>query len=248
MNQITIRFYGNLNDFLDPSQKQTAFVHSFNENPSIKDVIESLGIPHPEVDLILINENSSDFTYNLKGGEKVAVFPLFKILDISEISLVRPEPLSGIRFVLDVHLGKLAIYLRMLGIDTLYSNDSSDDHLADISFSEKRILLTFDRELLKRKKITYGYCVRSRNPERQLLEIVERYDLKDQIRPLERCLRCNDILEDIPKNLVMDKLPENIRESIEKFKICPNCQRIYWKGSHYRNMEIFINNLLDKIP
>ena len=191
MNDVTIRFYGELNDFLQPGQKQMAFRHCFYGQPSVKDLIESLGVPHTEVDLLLIDGESASFGHHLQGGERVAAYPFFKHLDIPGLTRVWLDALTHYRFILDVHLGKLALYLRMMGFDTLYQNDASDDHLAAISAAEKRILLTFDRSLLKRKKVTYGYGVRSLMPSAQLLEVLRRFDLFDRISPFQRCLRCN---------------------------------------------------------
>ncbi len=167
MNCIRIRFYGDLNDFLLLRQRQRAFTYCFKDQPSVKDLIESLGVPHVEVGLLLMDGEPEDFTQLIFGGQQIAVYPHFTQLDLNGIINVQPEPLSEIRFVLDVHLGKLATNLRMLGFDTLYRNDAPDDELAEISGSENRILLTFDRQLLKRKNVKYGYLVRSRVPEYQ---------------------------------------------------------------------------------
>lgn len=247
MNCITIRFYGDLNYFLPPDQKYLTCQHCFDEQPSVKDVIESLGVPHTEIDLLLIDGESSDFSRKLQGGERVAVYPIFKSLDVSAVTQVRPEPLSEFRFTLDVHLGKLASYLRMVGFDSLYSNDASDDQLANESSSESRILLTFDRELLKRKKVVYGYMVRSRDPAQQLVEVLHRFDLVDRLHPFERCMRCNGILMTVPKEEVLSCLPENVRESLDEFYLCQGCGQVYWKGTHYERMEDFIRQVKEAV-
>ncbi|HYE83164.1 MAG TPA: Mut7-C RNAse domain-containing protein [Clostridia bacterium] len=247
MNCIVIRFYGDLNYFLHPNQRQLAFSHFFNEQPSVKDIIESLGVPHTEVDLLLIDGKSADFSQKLHGGERVAVYPVFKSLDISAVTQVRPETLSEFRFILDVHLGKLASYLRMLGFDTLYSNAASGDQLADCSSSDRRILLTFDRELLKRKKVVYGYCVRSRDPNLQLVEVLNRFELFDRLHPFVRCMLCNGILKPVPKEDVLSLLPENVRLYFDEFHQCQSCGHVYWKGSHYEHMMDFVRQLKKKI-
>ena len=246
MNDVTMRFYGELNDFLQPGQKQRAFRHYFYGRPSVKDLIESLGVPHTEVDLLLINGESSSFGQHVQGGEWVTVYPVFKSLDISALSRVRPEPISHFCFILDVHLGQLALYLRMFGFDSLYRNEASDDYLADTSSAEKRILLTFDRGLLKRKKVTYGYCVRSRKPSLQLLEVLQRFDLFERISPFKRCLRCNGVLRPVPKESVLAVLPEKVRHCLHEFQQCPQCGQVYWKGSHYDHMQRFIQKILAK--
>jgi len=244
MNSVSIRFYGELNDFLTDDKKHVAFDHYFYGQRSVKDLIESLGVPHPEVDLILIDGESADFSRKLLGGERVSVYPLFNSLDVSDLTRVRPAPLSEFRFILDVHLGKLAAYLRMAGFDTLYTNDASDDKLAEISAAENRILLTFDRVLLKRSSVVYGYCVRSRDPAMQLVEVLKHFDLFGRIHPFERCMCCNTVLQTVPKEEVLNRLPDKVRDSLNEFQLCEGCGRIYWKGTHYRRMSDFLNGMV----
>lgn len=243
MRCITIRFYGELNDFLAPDNCQQPFLHHFDGRPSIKDLIESLGVPHPEVDLILINGESACFSERVSGGEQVSVYPVFKAIDITATTLVRPDPLSEIRFVLDCHLGKLAAYLRMLGFDSVFSNKAADDKLAHISADEHRILLTRDRGLLKRTKVVYGYYVRDLDPALQLTEVLTRFELWGSFRPFERCMRCNEALIPVPKDAVRSYLPEKVREYCHDFRFCPGCERIYWQGTHYEQMQKFIRSI-----
>jgi hypothetical protein len=175
--QATFRFYEELNHFLPHRRRQVAFTHRFDGRQSIKDMIESLGVPHTEIDLILVNGESVDFKYLVQDGDAVSVYPVFGTLDITPVQCVRPQPLRDIRFVLDIHLGKLAAYLRMLGFDTLYPDDYEDSHLAILSRDEHRILLTRDCGLLKRSMVTHGHYVRETNPRRQLIEVVQHFDL-----------------------------------------------------------------------
>src|SRR5262249_31383318 len=156
MNRACFRFYAELNDFLPPGRRGVTFTYSFEGSPSIKDLIEALGVPHTEVDLILVNGESVDFAYRVREGDRISVYPVFESLDITPLLRVRPRPLRETRFVLDTHLGRLAAYLRLLGFDTLYRNDAGDDELARISSGEGRILLTRDRGLLKRSQVTHG--------------------------------------------------------------------------------------------
>jgi hypothetical protein len=240
MNQAHFRFYAKLNDFLPVQRWQALFAHHFEGQPSIKDMIEALGIPHTEVDLILVNGRSVDFSYAVCDGDHVSVYPVFESLDIGPLVRVRPEPLREVRFVLDVHLGRLAAYLRMLGFDSLYRNDYDDPQLAGISRGEKRILLTRDRGLLKRSIVTHGYCVRHTQPRDQLAEVVERYDLYRLIDPFRRCIACNGLLEGISKEDIGDRLPPDTKEAYAEFKRCQSCGQIYWKGSHVRRMQQLI--------
>ena len=244
MPQASFRFYAELNDFLPYNRRQVAFTCSFQGHPSIKDIIESLGVPHPEIDLILVNGLSVDFSYPIKDGDRVSVYPVFEGLDISSLVQLRPRPLREPRFVLDTHLGRLAAYLRLLGFDCLYRNDYDDATLADISVNEKRILLTRDRGLLMRRLVTHAYCVRSSDPRQQIKEIVARFDLAGNVTPFKRCLRCNGLLEPVKKETVIDQLPPGTNQYYQEFYRCQGCHQIYWRGSHYAALQRLVNEVL----
>jgi uncharacterized protein len=244
MNQAAIRFYSELNDFLSPERKNHTSAYAFGVSGSVKDVIEALGVPHTEVDFILANGQSVDFSYRVRDGDRISVYPVFESIDISPLERLRPTPLREMRFVLDTHLGKLAAYLRMLGLDTAYRTDYSDEEQARISVDDKRILLTRDRGLLKRNVIIRGYFVRATNSREQLLEVLQRFDLFGSISPFERCMHCNTRLRSVPKEIVADRLLPETSQRHEEFRICPECDRIYWKGSHYRRMQRFIEVVL----
>ena len=235
-DQISIRFYEELNDFLPPERRKVSFSHTIKERGSIKDLIESLGVPHTEVDLILVNGASVGFDYLVKAHDRISVYPVFEALDITPLVRLRPAPLRVTRFVLDSHLGRLAAYLRMLGFDTLYRNDYDDATLANISAKEKRILLTCDRRLLMRKIITHGYFVRSRQPHQQILEVLQRFDLFNALKPFTRCLHCNGLIKTVDKKSIESHLLPLTRKYYEDFSQCPECHKIYWRGSHYQRM------------
>jgi uncharacterized protein with PIN domain len=239
-----IRFYAELNDFLPPNK--VAFAHSFEGRVSIKDMIEALGVPHTEVDLILVNGESVDFSYLVQDGDRVSVYPVFESIDITPLTRVRPRPLREPRFILDTHLGRLAAYLRMLGFDALYRNDYSDEELAQVSSQEGRILLTRDRGLLKRGAVTHGYCVRETDPRRRLVEVLRRFDLFEMVTPFRRCMRCNGLLQPVAKEAISDRLPPKTRQYYDEFQVCQGCDRIYWKGSHYQRMQQFIKSVLEQ--
>ncbi|MEW6573765.1 MAG: Mut7-C RNAse domain-containing protein [Bacillota bacterium] len=243
MNHSSIRFYAELNDFLPPGKRQVAFTRFFFGEPAVKDLIESLGVPHTEVDLILINGESVEFTRRVRDGDRVSVYPVFESIDVSPVVRVRPAPLREVRFVLDNHLGKLATYLRMLGFDALYSSGLSDEALARLSARERRILLTRDRGLLKRSEVTHGYFVRSTGPPAQLAEVLRRFDLYSLVNPFCRCLRCNRLLQAVSKEEVEERLPPKVREYFAEFRLCRGCGRVYWKGSHYEQMEEFVRQI-----
>ncbi|MCP4752242.1 MAG: Mut7-C ubiquitin/RNAse domain-containing protein [Proteobacteria bacterium] len=241
--QAQFRFYEELNDFLPADKRKTTFFHPFFGTPSIKDVVESIGVPHTEVDLILINGDSVGFDYRLQPGDRVSVYPVFESLDISPLTHLRKEPWRNSRFILDVHLGKTAKILRMLGFDTLYRNDYHDREIADMAIDENRIILTRDKGLLKIKEVTRGYWLRSVKPDEQIHEILNRFDLFSQIKPFHRCLICNGRVKEVEKEKIADQLQEKTKRYFDEFYICAGCGRVYWKGSHYDNMEAYIDGL-----
>jgi uncharacterized protein with PIN domain len=237
------RFYAELNDHLPLRQQFGLVEKQFFVPASVKDMIESIGVPHAEVDLILVNGESSDFTRMIRDGDRVAVYPVFESIDIAPILRLRPQPLRETKFVLDVHLGRLAGYLRMLGFDTLYSNRFSDLELVRISCEEKRILLTRDRGVLKHSAVTHGYWLRETDSRRQAAEIVRRFDLVQALRPLTRCMVCNKPLKATSKAAVLDRVPPGTLEWCNEFRECTVCRRVYWYGSHCRRMQHWIEQL-----
>ncbi len=244
MYKATFRFYGSLNDFLPADRKQTAFEGSFLHRMSVKDTIELFGVPHPEVGLLLVNGQSVDFSVGVEAGDFVSVYPAtFNILEVSSLSRVLPKPLSELRFVLDCHLGKLAGYLRMLGFDTLYRNDYADPELARVSASENRVLLTRDRGLLMRNSVEYGYFVRHTQPRQQLHEIADRFGLDKHLKPFQRCMNCNGLLQPVAKETVFDQLPPLVQAFQQTFFQCPTCGKIYWEGTHFRRMQELVHSI-----
>ena len=257
MNTITIRFYAELNHFLPAHRRQVDFECACESGTSSKHLVEALGVPHTEIDLILVTPEVPggvstvsgahgapvDFSYLVQDGDRISVYPVFESLDLSPLARLRPQPLRQPRFVLDAHLGKLAVFLRMLGFDALYRNDYGDEELARISSQEQRILLTRDRGLLKRSLVTHGYCIRQDDPRQQIVEVLQRFDLYRQVAPFQRCLRCNGLLETVDKDAVLDQLQPDTRQYFQEFRRCAACGHIYWKGSHYQRMQQMIESL-----
>jgi uncharacterized protein with PIN domain/sulfur carrier protein ThiS len=237
MRQIELRFYAELNDFLSQEKRSISFFHPLHGRTSVKDLIEALGVPHAEVDLILVNGQSVDFSYRVQENDRISVYPIFQSIDISSMTRVRPLPLSKIQFLLDVHLRRLAVYMRFLGFDTLLDPSYDDVRLASISGETNRVLMTRDIGLLKRGKVIYGYWVRETNPKKQLLEVLNRFDLNRSIRPFTRCTCCNSPLSFVEKDTIAHLLFEKTKEFYHEFYLCTGCGRIYWKGPHYKNME-----------
>ncbi len=238
-------FHGALNYFLPRSQRHTTIAHPFDWRASVKDMLESLGPPHPEVALIVVNGISVNFDYIVQPGDKIALYPDFDAVDLSpKIALV--PPYSGrMRFILDTHLGRLEAYLRMMGFDTLYRNDYDDDELARISDEEKRILLTRDIGLLKRGRVMYGYFVRNTESRARLLEINQRYRLVDHLDPFRYCMKCNGLLMPVEKSAILDKIHPRTAENFDAFHQCQACQQVYWKGSHYDKMASLLDDVIN---
>jgi uncharacterized protein with PIN domain len=201
-------------------------------------------VPHTEVDLILVNGASVDFSHLLRDGDRVSVYPVFESIDISPVLRLRPKPLREIRFLADTHLGRLAAYLRLMGFDTLYGHHLDDRELARLASEERRILLTRDRSLLMRSAVTHGYWLRQTHPRLQLREVLERFDLTGSAAPFTRCLRCNTPLAAASKDEVAGRLPPALIERHEQFHQCPGCGRIYWEGSHHRRMSELVAAVL----
>jgi uncharacterized protein len=241
--RVYVRFYAELNDHLPPGQQYQTIERSILVPGSVKDLVESCGVPHTEVELIVVNGVSVDFSYLVRDGDRIAVYPVFESLDVSPTLRVRPSPLRDPRFVLDVHLGKLAAYMRMLGFDTLYRNCLADAELARISATEHRTLLTRDRGLLKRSAVTHGYWLRETDSRAQLAEIVHRFDLSRSIQPFTRCMACNGVLRAVAKRDVLPQLPPRVTEAFDEFRQCDRCRRVFWQGSHYRRMQQQIEQL-----
>lgn len=243
MNHARFRFYAELNDFLPENRKKREFTYDFKGNPSVKDAIQAVGVPHAEVDLILVNGVSVDFTCKLHDDDLVSVYPVFESLDIGPVTHLRKKPLRITKFIADVHLGKLAGYLRLLGFDTSFDNSLGDNEIIDMSLSERRIILTRDRGLLKNKKVTHGYWIRENVPGLQLKEVVDRFDLRNTVSPFTRCMHCNSLLEEAEKDEVYNDLLPKTRDFFDKFMKCSQCNRIYWEGSHYEKMKKLISEV-----
>ena len=243
---VYFRFYAELNDFLPYKKRQLSFAYHYWGTPSVKNAIQVHGVPHTEVDLVLVNGRAVDFSYHLRPKDRISVYPVFESLDISAINPLRGKPLRRLRFVVDANLGKLARYIRMLGMDALYNNQFEDAEIIRISRAENRIILTRDLGILKQNFVSKGYFLRSPDPKTQLAEVVRRFDLYADISPFSRCMECNGTLKSIEKEKIKDSLDNETRSIFHEFYLCSNCAKIYWKGSHYERMLEMIEKLAKK--
>ncbi|MEZ4525610.1 MAG: Mut7-C RNAse domain-containing protein [Desulfobacterales bacterium] len=244
-NTARFRFYGDLNFFLPEHRKQKIFDWHFNGSPAVRNVIEGIGVPHTEPDLILANGQSVGFDCRLSHGDFVSVYPVFESLDISPLQKLRhlPSDSPGFipGFIMDVHLGKAARIMRLLGFDVLYRNDYDDPEIVRIAAAENRVVLTRDRRLLFAKAVRYAYLLRSQNPETQVHEILDRFDLHDHITAFARCTSCNGQLEHAHKKDILAHLEPKTRKYYNSFVRCRDCGKIYWEGSHFSQLKSFVS-------
>lgn len=245
MAAATVRFYGALTDFLPPERRSAPLLARFDGEPAVRDVIESLGVPHVEVELLLIDGVPSAFSARVRDGARVAAYPAFSGIEVPEPLLATPRLDGEPRFVLDGHLGTLARNLRLLGFDARYSSDAADEELAQLAASERRVLLSRDVGLLKRRVVVHGYFPRHTDPRAQLAEVVQRFSLPDRARPFTRCMRCNGALLPVAKAEIERQLPPRTRMQHSEFKRCEGCGRIYWAGSHHQKLLALTREVLE---
>lgn len=240
--QVLVRFYEELNDFLPPGSRKRDLVRDVEPGITVTQLMEMFSVPEKSVDLILVNGTPADFSRILADGDRLSVYPVFESFDIGRNSPLPGRPLRNPRFIAADHLGKLAKYLRMLGFDTSCQK-GGDKRLVHMARQEDRTILSRSSRLMQNRKVTHGYRVRNEMPERQLLEVVRRFDLSGQLRPLSRCLRCNILLEPMDADTVRTRIDSKIYRRHKNFRICPRCCRIYWYGSHAARMVEWIEGL-----
>jgi uncharacterized protein with PIN domain len=241
---ITFRFYEELNDFLAPERRKREFAWGCPVGATVKHAIEALGVPHTEVELVLVDGMSVGFDHALAGGERVAAYPVFEAFDVTPLVRVRDGPLRTPRFIADAHLGGLARLLRLAGFDTLFANAWADDEIVRIALAEHRIVLTRDRALLMRRELTHGCYVHAQHGTAQAHEIFERLDLRGSAQPFTRCLVCNSPLQRVDRAAVASRVPPGVLERHDRFAACAGCGRIYWEGLHWKRMSATLDALL----
>ena len=240
---VDVRFFGDLDDLVAPWRRNHYSSVSVHAGTTVKDLVESLGVPHTEVDVIVVNGRSVGFDERVHEGDRVDAHPSSHDMGVTPLVRLRPPPPAPPRFLLDVHLGRLARYLRLLGFDAEWHPDAPDQELARRSALEGRILLTRDRGILKRRAVVDGYLVRQTVPRRQIDEVLSRFELTGPFDPFGRCLACNGPLEDVAKEEVLDLLPPRTRCDYERFRRCASCGRVYWRGSHYARLLALVDEL-----
>lgn len=233
---VTCRFYGGLNLFLLACRRNRRFFYAVKGVPAIKDTLEALGVPHTEIDAIIVDGRSVPFSHQIQGGEKIEVYPDAGDVPAAKIIRLKPRTPAHPQFILDVHLGRLARHLRLLGFDAMYKNDAADEDIVRILRRGKRILLTRDIGLLKNRSVRYGCFVRAVDPMKQIREIVRRFTLAGKIKPFRLCLECNGKIRRVAKSRIVDRLPPLTRQYYRRFYLCCGCDKIYWQGAHYQRL------------
>jgi uncharacterized protein with PIN domain len=233
-------FEGPLNDFLRREFRGKSFEYPVPATSSAKDGLEGVGVRHVEVAALRVNDAWAPFAQPLRAGDRLEVYPRDPHPPLPPGYALHPPLPEVTPFILDVHLGKLARLLRMLGFDCRYERDYADDRIAAIAAAEGRAVLTRDIPLLKRKVLDWGYWLRSQHPETQLAEVLHYFRLAGKLQPFTRCLVCNGPLEGVDKRLVADALEPGTRACFEEFYHCTVCRRVYWKGSHYERMAALV--------
>ncbi len=234
--QAEFRFYEELNDFLPENRRRKSFSHEFTGTPAVRDVIVAMGVPQAAIDLILVGDEPVGFSHLLRGGERVAVFPVFERFDITPANRLRSSPLREVRFVIEAGLDKLARLLRLAGLDCVCQQDLDDLTIFDIASTEKRTIVSRDEQLLKNARATHAYQVQATDPPTQFREIIEAFDLRRSLRPLSRCIECNGQLRIADDADVMDQVPFAVLVAFDDFWQCEQCQHVYWKGPHYAQL------------
>jgi hypothetical protein len=234
----TLRFHAELNDLLPRAWRGLDVVHQFRGPASVKDRIESHGVPHTEVEAILVNGAGVDFAYLLRDGDSVAVHPAPNAPP-GAVPLRPPSPRG--RFVLDQHLGRLAAYLRLLGLDCIHHSIFADDEIVRVALAEDRVLLSRDKRLLMRRAVVHGGFVHATNPFEQVPEVLHRFPAPGCIVPFSRCMACNALLRPVAREAVEDRLLPETRRYYREFRECPSCRRVFWDGSHVRRMRAWVD-------
>ena len=233
--KIRLKFHGDLPFFLGTKTRRETVERALREKTSVKDVIESCGVPHPEVDLILVDGQPLDFHHTLRTDADVDVYPVGSSCTHFEKHRLQVSHIT--HFIVDGHLGTLTRNLRLLGFDIAYDRKAHDQQLLSVMESENRALLTRDRRLLMHAVVQTGYSPRSQNAHEQTIEVVRRFDLFDLIAPFTRCLRCNASLQKVAKADVIEKLEPLTKIYYEEFRRCIGCGQIYWAGSHFSKLQ-----------
>ncbi|WP_405535435.1 Mut7-C ubiquitin/RNAse domain-containing protein [Streptomyces sp. NBC_00075] len=228
--EIVISFAPELRLFVPAERRAGRTTVVTDGSSSLGHVVESLGVPLTEAGRLLVDGREMPVSHVPVAGETVEV-----------AAVVRPQRVPGapLRFLLDVHLGTLARRLRLLGVDAAYeSEDIGDPALAAQSAAERRVLLSRDRGLLRRRELWAGAYVYSDRPDDQLRDVLDRF--APALVPWTRCTACNGRLERADKETVGERLEHGTRRTYDVFAQCVDCERLYWRGAHHARLEAIV--------
>jgi uncharacterized protein len=232
---VRLNLHGDLDFFLRSGTHGRNIERSLSEKTAVKDVIESCGVPHPEIDLILVNGHPVDFYYGIANAANIELYPVGT--KPTQFNEKRLQVATNAMFVVDGHLGRLARHLRLLGFDVAYDPRAEDRQLLRVMEHENRALLTRDRRLLMHAVVKTGYCPRSQNADEQTVEVIRRFNLLGSIAPFTRCISCNAPLRTVPKTEIIERLEPLTKIYYEQFRRCTGCGQIYWPGSHFSKLQ-----------
>jgi uncharacterized protein with PIN domain len=247
MDMCTLYFHRELTEFLPASTTDGIIRYELNRRASIKDIVESLGPPHTEIGKITVHNRPVDFGFIPRPGQVLHLHPLVPPVNPCLPSLLRPYFLTEMRFIVDVNVGKLAKLLRILGLDAAFHFSWRDEQIAEKADREGRIALSKDHGLLKRTRIVWGRLIRANTPDEQLREVLAFFDIKPPFAIFTRCLACNQPLQPVAKKDIEHRLKPKTKLYYQRFHICPQCHRIYWRGSHYQRMHAWLQKILPQI-
>jgi uncharacterized protein len=242
MINVTFKFQGNLKDHLPLTKRVGSYSTVVTPRSSVKDAIQSQHVPRVEIDYLKVNGKVAPFTILLHENDEIEVWPKNNFENGDRLIPPYSNPIS---FLLDVHLGRLAGYMRLCGFDTAYFNiDISDTELVKQATLENRILLSCDRFLMMRNNLKWGYVVRSRDPKKQLIEVLKYFDLKDKSEPFIRCMSCNGELIKAKIGTIENKAPPRVLKRFEDhahlYTECDSCGKLFWPGDHYTKMVVLL--------
>jgi uncharacterized protein with PIN domain len=224
---VVVEFAPELRLFLASRHRNGRVTVAVDGTSSLGHVVESLGVPLPEVGELLVAGHAVPPAHRPRPGDDVRVLPVR-----------RPQPIPAPRFLLDVHLGTVARRLRLVGVDAAYGNDLDDETLVELAGRERRVLLTQDRGLLRRRKLWLGAFVRGAGPDEQFADLLDRF--APPLAPWTRCTACNGLLAPVRKELIEHLLEPGTRRCHDVCARCEACGRLYWPGAHHRRLEAIV--------
>lgn len=229
--------------FLSRKEKGKVLSHALDRRASIKDIVESIGIPHTEIGQMILNGQRVDFSHVPESGGELKIDAVKKPFNVLKSSFLRPEPLDEVKFIADVNVIRLGKLLILAGFNVVYSLTHTDAEIAQIAESEKRIVLTRDTMLLKRKQVVFARRVRNDHPYDQLNEVLDFFGLIDKVVLFSRCTACNKQLTSVTKQDVLSLLEPKTKKYYHRFFQCPECKNVFWKGSHFERIQKTFSSL-----